>query len=124
MYTFLKAQVSSLTASMVDFLTTMLCVRVLGIWYLTGSITGTIAGGIVNFLMGRKWVFDATSKSVWIQIIKYLLVWLGNLILVTTGIYLLTQFLGFNYMVSKISVSIVVGTTYNYLMQKRFIFTK
>lgn len=124
MATFIKAQASSLTATLVDYAITWLCVSVLGFWYVAGSVTGTVVGGCVNFYMGRTWVFNATAKDVKVQIVKYVLVWCGNLLIVTTGVYILTNYLGINYMLSKILVAGLVGTIYNYFMQKQFIFTQ
>ncbi|WP_199118790.1 GtrA family protein [Pedobacter sp. ASV28] len=122
MLTFLKAQASSLTATLVDYLITWFCVDMLGLWYVLGSIKGTVVGGCVNFYMGRNWVFNSTDKDIKLQILKYILVWCGNLVLITAGVYLLTHYLGFNYMLSKILVSGLIGTIYNYFMQKQFIF--
>jgi putative flippase GtrA len=122
MATFLKAQVASLSASIFDFLTTLVCTQYLHFWYVAGSATGTIVGGVINFSMGRHWVFGAGNKKVYSQITKYVLVWTGNLILTTTGVYLVTHYLNFNYIISKIIVTSTVGVTYNYLMQKKFVF--
>ena len=122
MATFVKAQVASLSASIIDFLTTLVCTQVFHIWYVVGSVLGTTAGGIVNFMMGRTWVFQSTERSVRGQIFKYILVWTGNLILTTTGVFLVTHYLHINVVLSKIFVSLTVGTSYNYLMQKKFVF--
>jgi putative flippase GtrA len=122
MLTFLKAQASSLTASATDFLITALTVSIFGWWYLAGSMIGTISGGAVNFYINRNWVFNASSAAVKKQIIRYMLVWLGNLLLVTLFVYLLTRFFNLNYLFSKIAVSVVMGLSYNYYMQKQFIF--
>ena len=122
MATFVKAQVASLSASIIDFLTTLVCTQVFHIWYVVGSVLGTTAGGIVNFMMGRTWVFQSTERSVRVQIFKYILVWTGNLILTTTGVFLVTHYLHINVVLSKIFVSLTVGTSYNYLMQKKFVF--
>jgi len=124
MLTFIKAQASSLTATLVDYLVTWFCVSFLGLWYVAGSVTGTVVGGCVNFYMGRNWVFNATGKDIKFQILRYILVWCGNLLIVTTGVYILTHFLGINYLLSKILVSGLIGTIYNYFMQKQFIFTQ
>jgi len=124
MYTFLKAQASSLSASIVDFLITILCVRVFGMWYVAASITGTVSGGIVNFSINRNLVFNATSENIKFQILKYIIVWLGNLLLVTGGVYGLTHFFNINYVLSKVIVSLLIGTSYNYIMQKQFIFSR
>lgn len=122
MATFVKAQVASLSASIIDFLTTLVCTQVFHFWYVLGSVTGTTAGGIVNFIMGRNWVFDARESNIKLQIIKYILVWAGNLALTTAGVYLVTHYLHINYILSKIIISCTVGTGYNFLMQKKFVF--
>ncbi len=123
MLRYFKAQASSLTATAVDFLVTLLVANFFGSWYLTASIIGTVCGGMVNFYINRFWVFDAASKALKWQALKYILVWVGNLILVTLGVYFFTHFFNINYMLSKVFVSISVGISYNYYMQKLFIFS-
>ncbi|QNK63768.1 GtrA family protein [Pedobacter sp. PAMC26386] len=122
MATFVKAQVASLSASIIDFLTTLVCTQVFHVWYVLGSVIGTTAGGMVNFMMGRNWVFGAKEKSINHQIFKYIVVWVGNLLLTTAGVYLVTHYLHVNYILSKIIVSCTVGIGYNFLMQKKFVF--
>jgi putative flippase GtrA len=86
------------------------------------SVIGTLCGGIVNFIMGRKWVFDADNGDVKGQGIRYALVWCGNLLFNTLGVYLMAKVLRVHYLISKVVVSIVVAVTYNYFLQKRFVF--
>ncbi|WP_316756868.1 GtrA family protein [Pedobacter aquatilis] len=123
MLRYFKAQASSLTATAVDFLVTLLVANFFSSRYLTASIIGTVCGGMVNFYINRFWVFDAASKALKWQALKYILVWVGNLILVTLGVYFFTHFFNINYMLSKVFVSISVGISYNYYMQKLFIFS-
>ena len=122
MATFVKAQVASLSASIIDFLTTLVCTQVFNVYYVLGSVIGTTAGGAFNFMMGRTWVFESTQRNINKQIVKYGLVWTGNLLLTTSGVYLVTHYLHINPTLSKIIVSLTVGTTYNFLMQKKFVF--
>lgn len=137
MHPFLKAQASSLTASIVDFTATIVLKEVFHIWYLAASVLGTITGGIVNFLINRNWVFETgnnhkvivteygdKNRHVRLQAVRYLLVWTGNLGLNAAGVYLITHYCGVSYMISKIVVSLVVGISYNYLLQKRFVFSR
>lgn len=142
MATFLKAQASSLIASAIDFSTTIILKEIFSVWYLAASVTGTIAGGITNFLVNRNWVFEADSEKtlvagkvtetsdrrkthqVSVQAARYLLVWAGNVALNAGGVYLITHYGGVSYMISKIFVALLVGFTYNYLLQKRFVFSK
>ncbi len=122
MIKFAKAQIASFLASVSDYFITIFCVELLGFWYLAGSTTGTIIGGITNFSIGRHWVFKGGLKERNIQILRYAMVWTGYLILTTAGVYLLTHFGQLNYLLSKISVSLFLAIVYNFPLQKRFVF--
>lgn len=119
---FFKAQAASLTATAVDFSLTVILKEWLHWWYLLASILGTVVGGIVNFSMSRRWVFSARDKKMYFQAVKYVLVWVGNLLLVSGGVFLLTRYGEISYLVSKVTVSIFVGYFYNYRLQKIFVF--
>jgi len=123
MFTYLKAQASSLVASAIDFGVTIIAVNLFGWWYLAASITGTVTGGAVNFYVNRKWVFESESTAIKWQILKYILVWVGNLIIVTAGVFILTYFFNLNYVLAKVLSSVLTGVSYNYIMQKQFIFS-
>ncbi len=122
MVTFVKAQAASLAATIVDFSVFIILAEWLNCWYLAASITGTISGGITNFLLGRVWVFDATQGKVPKQAFKYILVWTGNLLLVSGGVFVVTEYAQLTPLASKIIVSLIVGFTYNYMLQKKFVF--
>jgi putative flippase GtrA len=122
MITFVKAQASSIISTFFDLLITVICKEFLGFWYLIASITGTLAGGFTNFALGRRWVFDGRDKKVHAQLIKYIITWTGNLLLTTTGVFVVTHYLGLSYFISKIIVAVVVGVGYNYVVQKKFVF--
>jgi putative flippase GtrA len=122
MLTFAKAQIASFIASTVDYLITIICVELFGFWYVAGSSTGTIIGGITNFSLGRHWVFRGGERERRIQLFRYFVVWLGYLMLATFGVYLLTHVGGFNYIISKITVTLFLAIAYNYPLQKRFVF--
>jgi putative flippase GtrA len=124
MRTFVKAQAASLIASLTDFSVSIFLAKLLGWWYLLASVTGTIVGGIAHFTISRSWVFDAREKQVGTQAIKYILVWVGSLSLNALGVFLITHYLGENFVVSKIVVSIIIGIFYNYLLQKKIVFKK
>jgi putative flippase GtrA len=87
------------------------------------AVTGTVTGGVINFLMGRHWVFQADEEKAVRQIFKYLLVWTGNLLLNTGGVYLLASVAGLYYVASKVVTSLMVAFLYNYPLQKKFVFS-
>jgi putative flippase GtrA len=122
MATFVKAQASSFIASTFDFLTTVVCKEFFYLWYVTATLLGTIVGGALNFVLGRVWVFDGKEKGIPQQVLKYLVVWGGNSILNTSGVFFVTHYTGLSYIISKVLVSISVGVSYNYFLQKKFVF--
>lgn len=122
MIRFAKAQIASSVASLADYLITIFCVEILGFWYLAGTTTGTIIGGITNFSMGRRWVFNGGLKEKNKQLFRYGVVWMGYLLLTTSGVYLLTHIGNLNYLFSKVFVSLFLAIAYNFPLQKRFVF--
>ncbi|MHC2991838.1 hypothetical protein OB13_09680 [Pontibacter sp. HJ8] len=122
MFTFVKAQAASLVASGVDFLVTILAVELFGLWYMAGTVTGTISGGVTHFSISRGWVFNASERSIPPQIIKYFMVWNGSLMLNASGVFVVTHYAGLNYIFSKVLVSLLVGFFYNFIIQKKYVF--
>ncbi len=124
MITFLKANISSSIASFFDYLITIFLVSFLRADVVIASTTGTLCGGIINFLIGRNWVFESKNRKANHQAVRYGIVWGGNLLLNTGGMYLMTKGLKVHYVVSKLFVSLIVGFCYNYTMQKKYVFKK
>ena len=120
--TFTKAQVASLIASGVDFLVTWLLVKQFQAPPVPGSVTGTICGGVTHFLISRNWAFSAQEKKWTGQLTRYALVWIGNLILNASGVWLLYHIAGWNVWPAKIVTAIGIAVFYNYVLQKRYVF--
>jgi putative flippase GtrA len=123
MITFLKANIASLAASLSDFLMTVLLVQWCTTNVVMAAAAGTVTGGIVNFLIGRHWVFRAGDEKALRQLGKYALIWSGNLLLNTGGVYVLACQAGLHYTVSKLVTSLLVAFLYNYPLQKNFVFS-
>jgi putative flippase GtrA len=122
MITFTKAQIASLLATGIDFVVTILLVRAVGWPHLGSSIVGTLCGGVTHFLVSRIWVFRAQEQRWSRQLHRYLLVWTGNLLLNMSLFFLLTHYIGINYVLAKIVVAVGIAVFYNYTLQKRFVF--
>ncbi|HLL44887.1 MAG TPA: GtrA family protein [Segetibacter sp.] len=122
MITFLKANISSSIASFLDYFVTILLVHFFRVDVVIASATGTMCGGIINFLVGRNWVFESKKRKVQQQAIKYGVVWAGNFLLNTSGMYVLTTLLTVHFVISKLFVSLMIGFGYNYTMQKKYVF--
>ncbi len=122
MKVFLKANVASLIASLIDYLITIMLVQFFHADVVWAGVTGTVCGGVINFMIGRTWVFKATDGHARKQAWRYLLVWAGNLILNASGLYLLTKQSGVHYILAKVVTSLVVAVGWNYPLQKRYVF--
>ena len=122
MKTFLKSNVDSLIESFCDYLVTIVLTQFLKIDAVLSSIIGTVVGGIINFLIGRHWVFKSSRTPFLHQGKRYLFTWIGNLILNALGVYLLIRVAGVHYLISKVATSITVAVGYNYPVQKGYVF--
>jgi putative flippase GtrA len=122
MITFLKAQAAAILGSALDFLVTLLLVQGLHRGYILGNLAGNITGAIIQFILCRNWAFDAGGGRVSLQMIKFVFVWCGNILLSAGGLYLCVHFLQIHYLLAKTMISILLGLTYQYFMQKYFVF--
>ena len=119
---FAAAQVAALAGTLVDFAATFFFTEVLGILYWVSNAMGAALGAITNFLLGRYWVFEAKEGKIEQQAFRYVLVSAGSLLLNTAGVYFITEFFGLHYMWSKVIVAVIVAVTYNFILQKNYVY--
>lgn len=128
MIKFLKAQASSLIATGLDFLVVIMLSHEAGAWYVGANMAGTFTGGAANFLINRQWVFNDKEKSaIGGQALRYGITWAGNMLLNAAGVWIILHFTGWYTMLDRVAmvkmlVSLLIGFTYSYIMQKRFVF--
>ena len=124
MYIFIKAQAVLIAGSLADFLVTILLVQVFQCWYITGNAAGNITGATAQFILSRNWIFNADRQksTTWVQLIKFVVMWVGNIALSAFGVYLLTHNIHLHYLLSKLIVFPLLGVSYNYLVCKNFVF--
>lgn len=116
-----RFQLSAIIATLIDFSFTILLKEACGIGYLMSASIGAVLGGIANFILGRRWVFRAAGPRHH-QAFRYSVIWGGSILLNISAVFLLTDFLNFNYIISKIIAAFMIGLTFNYTMQRRFVF--
>ena len=121
MRVFLKTNMASLIASLFDYCVTIAAVTFFEMSALKASIAGLISGAVLNFLLGRHWVFMQKEERSYSQALRYLKVWCGNLILNTSGMYILIN-QGVYYLTAKIIISVLVAVGYNYPLQRKYVF--
>lgn len=113
---------ASFISSLVDYGCTVMAVELLGFWYVWGSGMGTVTGALVNFSLGRIWVFQSREGAAPVQLFRYSIVWIGYLVLVSWGIYILTHSFHINYLYSKLFITLMLGISYNYPLQKSYVY--
>jgi putative flippase GtrA len=119
---FWKVNIAAILASLADFLFTFLLKYIGHLDAVLASILGTIFGGVINFIIGRVWVFKTSQTNFSEQGKKYFLIWLGNLLLNASGVYLLIKIMGVQYLIAKMITAITVAIGYNYPLQKGYVF--
>ena len=130
---FLRAQLSSQLASLADFLLTVLLTAFCNFYYVLATFTGSVFGGIINGIVNYHWTFKASGINKKRVAIRYAMIWIGSIILNTGGVFLIMEMLkktswltGYLFddifFIVKIVVAIVVGFTWNYHMQRVFVY--
>jgi putative flippase GtrA len=119
---YIKAQAVFTVASFTDYAITFFVVEGWHASYLAGNLAGNIFGALTQFLLCRHWVFRAGGTGAPAQLTRFILVYVGDLALSAAGVWLFTHWAGLYYIASKLITSVTLGMTYNYLLQKRFVF--
>lgn len=126
-YVFAKAQLSAFSGGMTDYLVMIFCTELLHIHYTISIAIGGIIGAIVNFSINRYWTFTgnkANRSPVSSQLMKFIFVVVGSICLKSGGTYLLTNWLKLDYKISRLIVDIIVSLSFNYVLQKYWVFKK
>jgi putative flippase GtrA len=123
MLVFLKAQLSSLAATAIDFIVTIFLIEVLGFGYLIATINGAVSGATTNFFINKYWSFKQGESKIRTQGFKYAVVWLASISLNVTLSNLAIVYFNTSYILSKTMVAIIIGITFNYTLQKYYVFS-
>jgi putative flippase GtrA len=122
MITFIKVQAGSIIGSVADYLTTIILVELFHSWYVFANLTGNLVGGTIQFMLSRTWVFKKNRDKTGPLAARFAIFFSGNLVLSAAGIYIFTRYLGINYLISKTLTSVILGVSYNYFVQKKYVF--
>lgn len=125
---FSKAQISAFTGGIVDYLFMVFLTEIFNLHYTISIVSGGIIGSIVNFNLNKYWTFR--SKDILYkysgkkQLFRFIIVVLNSIFWKDTGTYIITEFLHFDYKISRIIVDIIVSLAFNFTLQKYWVFKK
>ncbi len=135
--TFLRSAVSSQASGWVDFIVGFVMFYWIFNQHLSWLATGigVVAGGIVNCIICYKFTFRAENCPWKAVVVKYVRVWIGNLIRNSGGTELLyvllkkwhvLEDLGFKpagyYSTARIVMSLLVSWFWNFVLQRNFVY--
>lgn len=117
-----RSHVASISATTVDFVVTIFLTEIVALWYVISNTIGATAGGLVSFIMCRRWVFNQRSASWQNQALRYVIAVLLSIGLNTFGVWFLTEHFGFQYIMAKVITAVFIGISVNFFMFRYFVF--
>lgn len=125
-YSFAKAQISAFIGGITDLAIMLICTEVFKIHYTISIAIGGIVGAIINFSLNRHWSFSSDTNlyqaSLQKQLLRFIPVVFGSIILKSSGTYLLTSISKVDYKITRLVIEVIVSLGFNYLLQKKWVF--
>lgn len=117
-----RSTCTALVATIVDFAVLMSSVELLNFHYTIGTALGAALGATTNFLSNRYWAFPSHNEWIFYQAFKYVVVSCCSLVLNVCFVFCFTEWMHWNYLISKFATSILVAIAWNYPLHKYFVF--
>lgn len=134
-FTFLRSAVSSQTSGWVDFAVSFVFFQWIGFSPFLASALGAVAGGIVNCIINYRFTFHADGVDWRAVVVKYVMVWVGSLLLNSFGTEILygvikdwdwLETLGFKkagyFSAARLFVALIVSWAWNFMLQRYFVY--
>jgi putative flippase GtrA len=124
LWTFAKAEMSASAASCVDFGLAISLTYLGLLTYGYANIIGVVCGGLTNFMLNSRYVFSQTGRGKKALAERYLVVWIGSMLLNGGGTNLLTWLAGGKsyFVIVKCLVALAVAFGFNYPLQRGWVF--
>ena len=127
-FTFSKAQISSLVGGSVDYLVMLFFTEIFHVHYTISIVIGGVVGAVVNFSINKYWTFHSKEVPYVLnlrkQLFRFILVVINSILLKVSGTYLLTTFLHIDYKISRLITDLIVSLAINYTLQRFWVFKK
>ncbi len=121
---FIKAQASAFIGGLVDYSIMIVCTELAHIHYTVSILISGLIGAVVNFMINRYWTYQADKIEVKGQLLKFIAVVIGSILLKSSGTYLFTNWLKIDYKISRVLTDILVSLGFNYTLQTYWVFRK
>ncbi len=124
-YTFAKAQVSAFIGGVSDYLIMVTLTELAGFHYTLSIIAGGLIGAVINFSLNKYWAFTSQGSGhspLGNELIRFILVVAGSILLKSSGTYLVTSLLNLDYRFSRLFIELVVSYGFNYVLLRHWVF--
>jgi putative flippase GtrA len=122
LHTLGRHQLGAFAATAVDFASMILFVECLGVPPTAAAALGASLGAIVNFVLGRTWIFRPHTGHPAAQAARYAIVAAASAGLNAGGEHLLHDVTDMQYVAARILGSIAISLLWNFPMQRHFVF--
>ncbi len=112
---FFKYSVVGVTTFVFDLLLLFLLVDILQINQVLAAGTAFIIAISINYYVSRHFVFKHSNRPIRSGYVNFISIAFGGLILVTGGMYIMSNLLGWHYLLARTLVAAITGV-WNYLM--------
>lgn len=120
---FLRWNMSALTATAVDFSTLSLLHFVLGMYYPIAVAIGAFIGACIAFVLGRNWTFMNKEGKVSHQGMKFIITASLSMLFNTSGVTFFVEVMGIEQvLVAKAITSTLIGFLFSFPMQRYFVY--
>ena len=136
LYTLLRSGASAQLCGWIDMLSAFVLFAFCNLTPWLSTALGALIGGVCNYTINYRFTFHAVEVEWRAAFTKFLLVWLGSMLLNSFGTqwcyYLigrwkwLLESIGMTddliFLVARLTVSLVVSLAWNFLLQRSFVF--
>jgi len=117
-----RTELATFSRSLLDFGALIGLTELAGVNYVLATWVGTIVGALANFAINKVWAFYARGSPMIPTMTRFIAVQAGSSGLHTAGVWLLTRFARLPYPISKLVVAATVYLTWNYPLNRWFVF--
>jgi putative flippase GtrA len=117
-----RHQIGSIVATAIDFGTMTLLVELAHFPPALATALGATAGGMSNFVLGRRWIFRAHEHDLGPQALRYATVSALSAGLNAGGEQLVYGVFGVQYIVARAIVAVLVSICWNFPMHRAYVF--
>jgi putative flippase GtrA len=108
-------------SAILEIVLLVLLVEWIGLGYLLSNSIAFLVVNMINFLLSKYWVFAAGTRKKGVEIGLFYFVVLIGLALNQAVMFILVEFMSFDYKISKVA-AILVTVIWNYFGKKNLVF--